>query len=135
MFEGVNSSRHLALWTTDRTATGTVGLTSIAGAGITPSDLTVLGNDGLFRAVNASGVRGLWTAGGSHEITGIAGAATTGIDPSDLTVFNDEALFNGVNSTPGKPVSGLWVTNGTAAGTHEVTGITGADASGWIPAT
>jgi len=36
------------------------------------------------------------------------------------------ALFDGLDSSG----LGLWVTNGTAAGTHELTGIAGANASG-----
>ncbi len=69
------------------------------------------------------------TAAGTHELTGIAGAQTSGIgfDPTDFTVYNGEALFTGYNSS-GK--LGLWVTNGTVAGTHELTGVAGAAATG-----
>ena len=47
-----------------------------------------------------------------------------------MTVFNGEALFNGAN-TAGH--LGLWVTNGTAAGTQELTGIAAASATGIDP--
>ena len=42
-----------------------------------------------------------------------------------LTVYDGEVLFNGVDAS-GHP--GLWETDGTAAGTHELIGIAGADA-------
>ena len=51
------------------------------------------------------------------ELTGITAAATTGLDPTDMTVFNNEVLFNGVDAAS---LSGLWVTNGTVAGTQEL---------------
>src|SRR5262249_21662869 len=46
-----------------------------------------------------------------------------GLQPSDLTAFKDEVLFNGLDDNG---QYGLWTTDGTAAGTHELTGITGA---------
>ena len=52
-----------------------------------------------------------------------------GLDPSDLTVFNNEVLFNGFDTTAntsffdGDYPNGLWVTDGTAAGTHELNGM------------
>jgi ELWxxDGT repeat protein len=56
--------------------------------------------------------------------------STDGLNPFDLTVFKNEVLFNGLDSSD---QSGLWVTNGTAAGTHELTDIKGADPSGLSP--
>src|SRR5207244_715634 len=44
-----------------------------------------------------------------------------------MTVFGSEVLFTGDN-TSGH--FGLWVTDGTAAGTHELTSISGANANG-----
>jgi hypothetical protein len=49
---------------------------------------------------------------------GLTGADPSGLNPSDLTVFKNVVLFDGYDSS-GK--TGLWVTNGTAAGTHELT--------------
>ena len=54
------------------------------------------------------------------------------MNPSDLTVFGNQVLFNGVNNVAGN-VGGLWTTNGTAAGTHEITGFTGAASTGVNP--
>src|SRR5215472_2711985 len=44
-------------------------------------------------------------------------------DPTDFTVFKGKVFFDAVDAA-GK--YGLWVTDGTAAGTHELTGIKGA---------
>ena len=96
-------------------------------------DLTVFGNEVLFQGINTAGVAGLWvtngTAGGTYEITGIAGADSNGLfDGSsnpDFTVFDGEVFFDG-RDTAGN--YGLWMTNGTAAGTHEITGIAGVTA-------
>ena len=48
----------------------------------------------------------------------------------DLTVFKGEVLFNGIDAA-GK--NGLWLTNATAGGTHEISGIVGADPNGLNP--
>jgi ELWxxDGT repeat protein len=139
LFNGLDSSSQFGLWETDGTASGTKELTGIAGAagtGLAPFDLTVLNGQVLFGGRDSSGQLGLWetdgTVAGTHELTGIAGALTkgSGLDPYDLTVYNGEALFTGYDSS-GK--LGLWETNGTAAGTHEVTGVVGASTSGFYP--
>jgi ELWxxDGT repeat protein len=87
----------------------------------------------LFNGYDANGNDGLWasdgTAAGTHELTGIGGVYTggappflsvAGLQPSDLTVFKGEVLFNGLDDNG---QSGLWVTDGTPAGTHELIGI------------
>jgi hypothetical protein len=57
-------------------------------------------------------------------VAGISGSnSANNIQPNDLTVLNDEVLFEGISASD---ELGLWVTNGTAGGTHEVTGISGA---------
>jgi ELWxxDGT repeat protein len=144
LFGGRDATSKFELWTTDGTAAGTVELTGVTGAGTTafvglnPSDLTVLGAEVLFNGVdNTPGnVGGLWatngTVPGTHEITGISGAASTGVDPTGMTVFGSKVLFNGVDSTAGN-VGGLWVTDGTKGGTHEITGIGGAASTGVDP--
>ena len=91
----------------------------------------------LFEGVDTASIQGLWftdgTAAGTHEITGIAGAHPTGVlnvtDPS-FALFNGEVLFQGID-TGGH--AGLWETNGTAGGTHELTGITGASTNSLSP--
>jgi hypothetical protein len=139
LFEGRNSSGQLGLWETDGTGAGTHELTGIAGAasaGLSPFGLTVLNGQALFGGRDSSGQIGLWetdgTVAGTKELTGIAGAQITGsgLDPSNITAYNGEALFSGYNSS-GKLA--LWETNGTAAGTHELTGIVGASTASFAP--
>jgi ELWxxDGT repeat protein len=148
LFNGASSANtagpagHLGRWTTNGTAAGTQelgGSTGISGAattGLDPTDMTVFGSEVLFNGVDASGLTGLWvtdgTAGGTHELAGISGAPTTGsgVNPTDLTVFGSEVLFNGLDASGDM---GLWVTDGTAAGTHELTGIANVAATGLAP--
>ena len=138
LFSGNDARSQTGLWVTNGTAAGTHEVTGIAGAstagvGLDPSDLTVYNGEVLFSGIGSSGLYGLWvtngTAAGTHELTGIAGEATTGpgLLPQNLTNFNGEILFAGRDSSG---LYGLWVTNGTAAGTHELTGIAGAQTSG-----
>jgi ELWxxDGT repeat protein len=144
LFSGLNTSFTQGLWVTDGTAAGTHEVTGISGTssgGVEPAGMTVFNGEVLFRGWNASGQAGLWvtngTAGGTHELTGISGASSHGVflqdviapfvvDP-EFTVFNGKVLFDGVNAAGNL---GLWVTDGTAGGTHEFTGISGAASSG-----
>jgi ELWxxDGT repeat protein len=142
-FRGYDASGGVGLWETDGTGSGTHELTGVAGAatvgqsidppGLMPDDLTVYNGQLLFSGNDSNGQTGLWesdgTVSGTHELTGIAGAPTTGkgLNPFDLTVFNGHVLFNGTDSSG---QLGLWETDGTAAGTHELTGIAGAQTTG-----
>jgi ELWxxDGT repeat protein len=89
----------------------------------------------LFDGIDASVDYGLWvtdgTSGGTYELSGISGAfaGKTGNDlgPGDLTVFNGKVLFQGEDSSF---LRGLWVTDGTAAGTSEIGGIGSRSISG-----
>src|ERR1700749_1263588 len=89
----------------------------------------------FFNGYDTSLGAGLWisdgTAAGTSEIGGIKdggvnGVSSGGVPPSDLTAFGNGVLFTGYDSSG---VIGLWVSNGTAAGTYELTGISGANAS------
>jgi ELWxxDGT repeat protein len=134
LFAGQDASGAVGLWVTNGTAAGTHELTGISGAnttgGLNPSELTVFNGEVLFNGQNPAGQIGLWvtngTAAGTFELTGISGASTgnLGLDPANLVAFNGDVLFGGYD-TSGQ--IGLWVTNGTAAGTHELTGISGAN--------
>ena len=139
LFAGDDASGQLGLWETDGAADGTRELAGIAGAastGLSPFGLTVLNGQVLFGGRDLGGQAGLWTTdgtvAGTHELTGIAGAQTkgSGLDPSNITVYNGEALFSGYDAG-GKLA--LWETNGTAAGTHELTGIVGASTANFAP--
>ena len=93
-------------------------------------------------ALTSSGDTGLWvtngTAAGTYELTGIVGAGTgyvgVGIVPrfvaSNFALYNGEVWFAGFD-TSGQ--DGLWETDGTAASTHELTGIAGASSTGLDP--
>jgi ELWxxDGT repeat protein len=153
LFNGLNAANQHGLWVTDGTAAGTHELTGISGAssgglfnwfpgGYNP-DFTSFNGEVLFQGKDTSGNLGLWvtdgTAAGTHELTGISGANSGGIfiltgfgdvPPPDFTTFNGELLFRGVDAAG---QAGLWVTDGTAAGTHEITGIGGASSGGVSP--
>ena len=119
---------------------GTQELTSVAGVsttGLDPTDMMVFNNEVLFNGVDANGLSGLWvtdgTVGGTHELVAGAGGASdpaAGLNPTNITVLQREVLFSGLDASGDM---GLWVSDGTAAGTHELTGITGADPSGLAP--
>ena len=139
LFNGANTVGNLGLWTTDGTALGTHELTHIVSAsttGLDPTDMVVFNGKVLFNGVDASGLSGLWattgTAAGTSELVAGAGGASdpNGLNPTDLTVFDGKVLFSALDA--GGDI-GLWVTDGTATGTHEVTGITGADPAGLDP--
>jgi ELWxxDGT repeat protein len=139
LFTGTDTAGHLGLWVTNGTAAGTQELTGISSAsptGLDPSDMTVFNNEVLFNGVDANGLSGLWatdgTVGGTHELVAGTGGASdpAGLNPTNITVLNGEILFSGLDASGDM---GLWVSNGTSAGTHELTGITGADPSGLAP--
>ncbi|TFV37967.1 PQQ-binding-like beta-propeller repeat protein [Bradyrhizobium niftali] len=140
LFEGFDANNTAGLWVTDGTAPGTHELTGINGAnpgGLSPRYITVFDGKILFSGFNANGAVGLWvtdgTAVGTHELTGISGANSNGLFSTvnpDFTAFDGQVLFSGVNANG---VKGLWMTNGTAAGTHEITGISGANLAGVNP--
>ena len=136
MFAAVDAGGQDGLWVTDGTALGTHELSSIQNAfqgglfggnvGFNP-DITTFDGYALFEGVDASDYKGLWitdgTSSGTHEITGIVGANSSDFFPSYspyFAVFNNEVLFAGANTVND---IGLWVTNGTSSGTHEITGI------------
>jgi ELWxxDGT repeat protein len=138
LFVGTDASGQQGMWVSNGTAADTYELTGIrnaSGAGFNPIGFTVLNGEVLLQGSDASGDGGLWatdaTAAGTYELTGISGAYSGGVfaslDDPDLTVLNGEALFDGIDQSAH---DGLWVTNGTAAGTHELTGISGANSSG-----
>jgi ELWxxDGT repeat protein len=94
--------------------------------------LAVFNSEVPFLGVDTNNQLGcLWVsngfAAGTHELTGISGANANGIFGNTkgpaFTVFNGEVLFAGDDASGN---NGLWVTNGTSAGTSELTGIAGA---------
>jgi ELWxxDGT repeat protein len=118
------------LWVTDGTSAGTVELTfspNILFSGGLDPDFTVIGSRVVFEAVDTNAHTSLWvtdgTSPGTRELT-VAGAYSNGLfvlvpDP-DFTVFGTKILFAGEDATGGID---LWVTDGTSAGTHELTAV------------
>jgi ELWxxDGT repeat protein len=135
VFVGEDASGDISLWTTDATGAGTRELT-VAGSyarglffNVAEPDFTVLGNKVLFAGQDATGKSNLWvtdgTAGGTSELA-VAGANagglfdlnyfSAGFSPG-FTVLGNMALFEGYDANG---VDSLWVTDGTAAGTREL---------------
>jgi hypothetical protein len=134
LFQGVDTSGHFNLWVTNGTSAGTHELIGISGANahglfnsVNNRPLTAFNGEVLFEGDDTSSSFGLWvtngTAAGTHELS-ISGAAAGGIFSSTagpaFALFNGEALFGGRDASGNL---GLWVTDGTAAGTHELAGI------------
>jgi ELWxxDGT repeat protein len=144
LFQGLGANQFPGLWVTNGTAAGTsevgglrnLGISGAFGSGIEFSDPVVFGHEVLFNGFDASDHFGLWvtngTAAGTTEVgglsdSGISGASSSGINPTDLTLFNSEVVFDGTNKFG---VQSLWLTDGTAADTHEIVGVGGAPAGG-----
>jgi ELWxxDGT repeat protein len=130
LFSGSDANQQVGLWVSDGTAAGTHELTGISGFsprfGLYPSNMTVFNDKVLFQGSDPNYTWGLWvtdgTAAGTHELTGISGASISGmgLEPTGLTVVGDKVLFEGYNSDG---QNALWETDGTAAGTHEISEI------------
>jgi ELWxxDGT repeat protein len=128
------------LWQTDGTVSGTFDITGSSGifSGVlNPKFITAFDGEALFEGTDTSDAFGLWvtdgTAAGTQELTGIVGANPSGLDPQYMQVYNGMVLFQGEAGVAGDDVPGLWVTNGTAAGTFEIGGVANAGISGISP--
>ena len=125
----------VGLWRSDGTSAGTTEIASF----VEPAYLTIYNGKALFNGYNSlTGHADLWvtdgTTNGTTELD-VAGADTSlfgsGLNPDFFTPYNGKALFNCTNASGD---AGLWVTDGSVNGTHELTGIAGADSSGLEPA-
>ncbi|HML13951.1 MAG TPA: FG-GAP-like repeat-containing protein [Xanthobacteraceae bacterium] len=143
LFAGKDANGHDGLWVTNGTAAGTSELAVVGASatGVMPATspvMVVYGSEVLFTGVDAAGNYGLWvtngTSSGTSEIS-IAGAASGGIfayglDPiPSFAVLGSKVIFEGAGQFSG---SNLWVTDGTSAGTSELTG-TGLEGSSTEP--
>ena len=145
LFQGMDATGTNHLWETDGTASGTFALTPISGEpgyGFAPDpgaslDLMVFNDQVLFNGRYSITNYGLWTTDGAttgtKQLTGIAGANSAGIFTAnvspDFTLYNGVVLFSGFDTAGDY---GLWTTNGTAAGTSEIT-VNGAASTGVNP--
>ena len=147
LFNGLGSNDEPGLWVTDGTAAGTSELSVELSTGLNPQFITNFNGKALFAGADPSSTGdGLWvtdgTAAGTSEIggpgsTGISEANFDGLQPGYFQVYKGEALFRGAAGLAGGEVFGLWVTNGTAAGTSEIggnknVGIKNADSGGLL---
>jgi hypothetical protein len=109
------------LFVSDGTPAGSHGFNFAGGL---PQGFTALGDKVLFEAQDRARREGLWitdgTFGGTHEIP-IRGAFSRGIFGNFVdfagTVIGNEVVFAGTDRLQR---NGLWVTDGTTAGTHEI---------------
>jgi hypothetical protein len=121
LFSGdATNSNYRALFVSDGNAKGSFELSAAAED---PQDFVALGNKVLFEAEDDSGKFGLWVTSGTKD-------STSEIHVHDAFFFGlfDETSFQG--AAIGSEVVfegedalenfGLWVSNGTSAGTHEI---------------
>ena len=89
-------------------------------------NLTRIGNKAIFSGADASGYEALWvtdgTTAGTFEIggvnnAGVAGAGAHGLAIQDVVATGSLAYFDAADNSGQER---LWVTDGTAAGTHVV---------------
>ncbi len=146
-FAGSDLDDYTALWVTDDSSlattevggvvTGKPGSSKITGgsdAGLEPSDFVAYGNgQALFYGNDATGFTGLWstdgTAAGTVELGGTGNRGVANVpntvtptwDPTYFGAFNNQVLFTADDNASGG-YSGLWITDGTTAGTQEIGG-------------
>jgi ELWxxDGT repeat protein len=141
IFWGTNVASQFGygLWATDGTSAGTAAL-SVAQLASAPMSYTLLNGKLLFNAEDAAaflnGNSGLWvsdgTAAGTTELAVSGASVSFGLRPSNLTVFNGKVVFEGIGTTDTNGNFGLWVTDGTSAGTTELA-VSGAKVGGFNP--
>jgi ELWxxDGT repeat protein len=135
---GANSN---GLWLTDGTAGGTKEVGGVSPGtpnsspftfgnanGLSPTGFVTFGSKALFFGTDASGFTGLWvtdgTVGKTTELGGLENGQIVGkganLSPENLTAFNNSVLFDAYDSGG---FQGLWITDGTTAGTVEIGGL------------
>jgi ELWxxDGT repeat protein len=127
-FVNGNASTGDELWTSDGTSEGTTLVTDLrpGATGSSPESLTVVGNKVFFVADAGDGEE-LWasdgsSAGGTIRIAAAdSGCSGTFIYPSNLTAGDGELWFSRYDASC---VEQLWRTDGTLAGTEQVTHFT-----------
>jgi ELWxxDGT repeat protein len=141
LFAGADRENPANLWVTDGTSAGTSELTIARTNPVTgtrPANITVIGGRALFTALDSTNgheTTALWvtngTSAGTSELA-IRGGGTSGlffdVAPA-FAVLGSKALFAG-DDVAGH--IGLWVTDGTSAGTKELA-VAGASTGGLVP--
>jgi ELWxxDGT repeat protein len=107
-------------------------------SGLNPTNFTVFGSIALFAGRDSANHVELYrtdgTASGTQELVGIASESASGLNPSTGAVVGSRVIFAGTDTlgTSSIPHIGLWSTDGTIAGTVEIS-VNGADANGVQP--
>jgi ELWxxDGT repeat protein len=145
IFAANDGANNIELWITDGTALRTTKITDIVGgaAGGNPLNFNatftsqlpfaVLGGFAYFQATTVNGTE-LWrsdgTAIGTTQVTELAGdipgsmpPVPDGYTPTNIVVANGQLFFSG-HDGPNATDFGLFKSNGTSAGTLQVTGST-----------
>jgi len=132
LFSGDGATGGNQLWITNGAANGTQELTPLAknlgGVGqaqLLPQNITSLGSIAVLSGLDSSGsnrqlVATDGTAQGTTLLTAVTNNFSHGLNPSNFIVFGTKALFTGYDSTNNNE---LWVTDGTVAGTLELTNV------------
>lgn len=126
-FGGSDANGNTGLWISNGTTGGTQEIyAGSATGGVVPQEITALSTtEFLFAGFDASGNNELFvsngTAAGTKELTGIKGAAV-GSDfvsqGGNTVVLGGRAIFAAYDNTSSN--AGLWTSDGTASGTHEI---------------
>ena len=131
------------LWVTDGTVAGTHDIgegVAEATEGLFPQYFAAVGGRVAFSGYSGPNLirNELWvtngTTAGTIRLTSTTPAAegVYGITPQFLTSFGDRIVFSG-GGIDGSSIRGLWISDGTADGTHELT-VAGASNSGLFAA-
>ena len=140
-FSGTDSNGIGDLFVSDGTAGGTHAIlpTNAAASGLMPDEIVAASGKIFFSGIDANGSTGLWvsdgTAAGTVELavsntdTQNVAEMGAGLNPSNITLANGQIFFAGTDSSGNV---GLWKSDGTAAGTVELS-ISGAAAGGINP--
>jgi len=129
-FTAYNSNYDLQLWKSDGTPAGTVLVKTLPGEVLSDArQLTVLGNMVIFKGLRKTGMFSsdfdIWRSDGTEDGTlPILGPITYGYDALDDRIVVGNKLYFDLTAA-----DGLWVTDGTAAGTMQIGASTASSAT------
>ena len=143
--DGLDNTAANGLWITDGTAGGTTEVGGVSPgpgksspfingdpSGLNPTGFVTFGSKALFFGTDAASFTGLWstdgTVSGTLELGGLQNGQIVGKgsnwSTTNFTSFNNSVLFDGFDSSGGgSAYNGLWITDGTTAGTVEIGGL------------
>lgn len=142
-FSGTDAAGNNGLFTSDGTSGGTheIAAANAAASGLSPDEIVSANGKAFFSGVDASGSTGLWVSNGTTAGTMKLAVANTdtqdisqlgaGLNPTNITVANGQIFFAGTDASGS---IGLWKSDGTGAGTVELS-IGNAAAGGINPTT